>query len=412
MSGLVANETRLDAGAIQVRLGEGRTAEVLRNLCHAVTGNGDQDPRWQQLTDRIRALFGVSLSTPQYIPERGELSRSFTDRHGTTLDISSAGRGMQQTMLLMAFLLTNPGSVLLLDEPDAHLEVLRQRQIYDALTEVARAMDSQIIAATHSEIILNEAAHRDVVVAFVGKPHRIDGRGSQVVKALKSIGFDHYYQAETAGWVLYLEGATDLSILQSFARTLNHPAATKLEKPFVHYIADDLPRAWEHFYGLREAKQDLVGFVLTDRLERESPTKSGLVMRQWKRREIENYLCFPAVLERYAVDLASSNSPGPLFEVGKRETFAKIMRDCVSRRVPPAALDNLEDPFWINVKASDDFLDLVFEDFFKRVNLPNLMRKNQYHRLAAFVFADEIEEEVVEVLTALNEVAEQARPHP
>lgn len=33
MSGLAASETRLDEGAIAVRIGEGRTAEVLRNLC-------------------------------------------------------------------------------------------------------------------------------------------------------------------------------------------------------------------------------------------------------------------------------------------------------------------------------------------------------------------------------------------
>ena len=33
MSGLAATETRLDPGAVNVRVGEGRTAEVLRNLC-------------------------------------------------------------------------------------------------------------------------------------------------------------------------------------------------------------------------------------------------------------------------------------------------------------------------------------------------------------------------------------------
>ena len=33
MSGLAAVETRLDPGALNVRIGEGRTAEVLRNLC-------------------------------------------------------------------------------------------------------------------------------------------------------------------------------------------------------------------------------------------------------------------------------------------------------------------------------------------------------------------------------------------
>ena len=44
-------------------------------------------------------------------------------------------------MLLIAFLLGNPGSVLLLDEPDAHLEILRQQQIYNALTEVSSATE-------------------------------------------------------------------------------------------------------------------------------------------------------------------------------------------------------------------------------------------------------------------------------
>ena len=76
----------------------------------------------------------------------------------------------------------NPGAVLLLDEPDAHLEVLRQRQIYQVLSETAAETQSQIIAASHSEVILNEAADRDTVVAFIGTPHRIDDRGSQVVK--------------------------------------------------------------------------------------------------------------------------------------------------------------------------------------------------------------------------------------
>ena len=36
MSGLAATETRLDHGAVNVRIGEGRTAEVLRNLCYSI----------------------------------------------------------------------------------------------------------------------------------------------------------------------------------------------------------------------------------------------------------------------------------------------------------------------------------------------------------------------------------------
>ena len=129
---------------------------------------------------------------------------------------------------------------MLLDEPDAHLEVLRQRQIYQLLTEVAARQGSQIIAASHSEVVLNEAANRDVVIAFVGSPYRMDDRGQQVLKALTDIGFDQYYQAELTGWALYLEGSTDLAILQAFAKTLKHPAAAVLERHFVHYLTISL----------------------------------------------------------------------------------------------------------------------------------------------------------------------------
>ena len=176
MSGLAATETRLDSGAIDVRMGEGRTAEVLRNLCFQV--HTEQDGDWKQLQKQIKDLFGAEIEPPSYMPQRGEIEMSYRER-GTRLDMSSAGRGLQQTLLLLAYMYANPGAVLLLDEPDAHLEILRQRQTYRLLTDVARASNSQVIAASHSEVLLNEAAGRDSVVAFVGQPHRIDDRGSR-----------------------------------------------------------------------------------------------------------------------------------------------------------------------------------------------------------------------------------------
>ena len=236
MSGLAATETRLDQGAVDVRIGEGRTAEVLRNLCFKIYEERSQ--RWDGLVYQIQSLFGSSLRPPRYIAERGEITMNYRERD-VELDLSSAGRGLQQTLLLLAYMYANPGTVLLLDEPDAHLEILRQRHIYQLLTEVARKSDSQIIAASHSEILLNEAAGRDMVVAFVGSPHRIDDRGSQVLKSLRDIGFEDYYQAEQTGWVLYLEGSTDLSIMQAFARRLKHERAiAALEQPFVKYVGN------------------------------------------------------------------------------------------------------------------------------------------------------------------------------
>jgi len=61
MSGLAANETRLDPGAINVRLGEGRTAEVLRNLCYRIATAAEGRGDWQRLVSRSFDLFKVKL---------------------------------------------------------------------------------------------------------------------------------------------------------------------------------------------------------------------------------------------------------------------------------------------------------------------------------------------------------------
>lgn len=141
MSGLAATETRLDYGAVSVRIGEGRTAEVLRNLCFRI--HEERRSQWKRLIEQIESLFGSELHPPRYIPERGEIVMTYSE-HGVKLDLSSAGRGLQQTLLLLAYMYANPGSVLLLDEPDAHLEILRQRQIYRLLIDVANESGSQM----------------------------------------------------------------------------------------------------------------------------------------------------------------------------------------------------------------------------------------------------------------------------
>lgn len=410
MSGLAANEVRLDPGAVQVRLGEGRTAEVLRNLCFRL--HQEQPQAWRQLASRVKQLFGVDLDPPEYIGERGEVSMSYHDLSGVRLDLSASGRGLQQTLLLLSYAATHPRSVLLLDEPDAHLEILRQRQIYNTLTDLAHEQDCQLIAASHSEVLLNEAADRDVVVAFVGEPHRIDDRGSQVLKALRSIGFEHYYQAEQMGWVLYLEGATDLAILRAFAATLEHPAAEHLSRPFVHYVENQASKAEEHFFGLREAKPELVGLLLLDRQEASRGDRGALRVLQWQRREIENYLCFPEVLEAYAAEQAEQveRSFGPLFAQSARKDLIALMRRSMEDQVPPAAWRDRDHAWWRDVKASDEFLDRVFAEFFSQRELPNRLRKTDYHVLARLVPGEQILPEVIEKLDAIVATAREARP--
>ena len=408
MSGLAAAETRIDPGAVHVRIGEGRTAEVLRNLCFRI--HEDDPGRWAELAGRIRDLFGADLDAPRYLAERGEIAMTYRER-GVRLELSSSGRGLQQTLLLLAYLHANPGAVLLLDEPDAHLEILRQRQTYRLLTEAATESGSQIIAASHSEVLLNEAAGRDVVVAFVGPPHRIDDRGSQVLKSLRDIGFEQYHQAEQTGWVLYLEGSTDLSILRAFARRLGHERALRaLERPFVRYVANRPAGVRNHFHALREALPALRGAALFDRLEAEPRDLAPVECLMWKRREIESYLCSRAALEAYAGASAPEGAGGPLFTAAEAGRRVQAMREAVDAVGSALGTLGKGSPWDADVKASDDFLPPLFDDWFRRLGLPNLMAKKNFHELAEHVPAEEIDPEVGEKLDAIARVAERAAP--
>ena len=402
MSGLAAVETTLQPGAINVRVGEGRTAEVLRNLCSRVLR--ERPDAWGRLVAQIHDLFGASLEEPRHVEERGEIEMAY-EENGIRLDLSSSGRGLQQTLLILAYLYANPGNVLLLDEPDAHLEILRQRQIYRLLSETAAESGSQVIAASHSEVLLNEAADKDLVIAFIGAPHVLGGRTSQLRKSLAEIGWDQYYQAEQKGWVLYLEGSTDLTILRSFARRLEHKAAAEaLQQPFVHYCGNRPGRAQNHFHGLAEAVPRLTGLALFDRLDSEPQAGSGLSIHSWRRREIENYFCTRAALESWARAPLPGDEPEELFAVARARTMHEAVEEVA------AALSTLGKgtPWDADTKVSDDFLTPLFESYFRKLSLPNLMQKKNFYELADHVPDHEIDPEVREKLDAIAQVAESA----
>ena len=408
MSGLAATETRLDPGAVNVRVGEGRTAEVLRNLCFRILS--ERPDEWASLVKRIDALFGAELNQPRYVEERGEITMGYRER-GSALDLSSSGRGLQQTLLILAYMYANPGAVILLDEPDAHLEILRQRQIYRLISEVALERGNQIVAASHSEVLLNEAADKDLVIAFVGRPHRIGDGQSQVRKALAEIGFDQYFQGEQTGWVLYLEGSTDLAILHAFAKRLGRENAVQaLERPFVHYVGNHPPAAAHHFHGLREALPDLKGVALFDHLRDGAPDNPLLQHLVWERREIENYLCTEATLEAYARASASEAEPAPLFRQSEIDKRLTAMREAIAEISEALKKLGKGTPWDTDLKVSDEFLTPLFKTYFAKLDIPNLMAKKNFYELADYVPDDEIDPEIGEKLDAITRVAESATP--
>ncbi|HAJ99334.1 MAG TPA: AAA family ATPase [Bacteroidales bacterium] len=415
MSGLVSEEFKMLHSTIQVKIGEGNTAEILRNMCYQVLHPeydfqkqmGKSEENWAEIKTIIKNMFLVELSDPS-LNDRGAVVLSYKDEFGNQLDLSSSGRGMLQVLLLLVYLYSNPKSTLLLDEPDAHLEILRQREIYQILTQIARNKGSQIIAASHSEIILEESTDKDMVIGFAGlKPRQINDKGSQLKKALRDFSYTHYYNAQLKGWVLYLEGSTDLAILKTWARILQHQALSLLDRVFVHYISSNQPKLIkEHFYALKDASPNLVGLAILDRLDSPETNESGLSIVQWKKREIENYFFAPEYLRRWAKGVVKQD----LFTSSEGDLRLKNMNESLIEIIPPLALNDLNySEYWDLQKASEQ-ISQIFTRFYKKQNLPNLMNKNKFVEIAELMYANEIDAEIAGKLDLICACAAQATP--
>lgn len=199
-----------------------------------------------------------------------------------------------------------------------------------------------------------------------------------------------------------------MAILQGFAELLDHPAKELLKRPFVHYVANVPSKARDHFNGLREAKRDLVGIAIFVAIEQELNSPGALVEMKWRQREIENYLCYPDTLIAYAE--RTSDDPGPLFQSAQRQRQVEAMREAMEEIRAALQVLGKPDPFGPNAKASDDFLAPVFQRYFEKLELRNLMQKTDFHVLTRLVPRDLVAPEVSEKLDAIVEVARRANP--
>jgi len=67
-------------------------------------------------------------------------------------------------------------------------------------------------------------------------------------------------------------------------------------------------------------------------------------------------------------------------------------------------------PWDADTKVSDDFLAPLFENYFKKLGIPNLMAKKNFYELAFFVALDQVDPEIREKLDVIVKVADLAKP--
>lgn len=431
MSGLETEEPLLQPGRIDVLLGQGQTAQVLRNLCLIVHRSSKED--WHRVASLMQRLFNVSLSDPQETT-RGSVELQYRQPGvKEALDVSSAGRGFQQMLLIFAYLYSHKGSVLLVDEPDAHLEILRQKQVYVLLRDIASENGSQVVMVTHSEVILDEALDINLTLLLDGRADDL-ARKQDIRNSLKHFGAEHYVKARERGYVLYVEGGTDVDMLRALAERLGHPVARRWDERInSFYVQNNYPdrnleaelerveggfgvTPQQHFNGLRNLLPELrgLGILDNDGRDKQSVLDGPLKIVYWKRYEAENYFITPDLLRRYA---ASQYPADDLFAQQTQIAIDEVLDDLVLVQV----FDGAQADFDVWRQASPDAsrvlweakterrkLSTFAEEFFRglalRIGGGLLLRKGELHRLVAFVPPEAIAAEVKEKLDRLAEL--------
>ncbi|WP_291529937.1 ATP-dependent nuclease [Bacteroides sp. UBA939] len=418
MSGISTSEDKLTQGSIDRKMGEGKTAEVLRNICFEMlnpeTSKRHEDEiqnNWKHLSEVIKSMFGVTLEKPQYIKSTGLIQLRYKENN-VTYDISSGGRGFLQSLLLFSYMYVNPNTVLLLDEPDAHLEVIRQRETFQRINEIADQTNSQVLIASHSEVVLDQAAEASKVIALIEhKTYELNTSTksqslSYIKKALTDIGWETYYYSRAKGHILFLEGSTDLDMLLAFANKLKHKVEPLLRTAHIRYTANNLPhKALSYFVPLKEIFPELKGLALFDRLGKSIDAKSPLKIISWERRELENYFARPVLLVKHAKMLSYK------YTNYTSEQLKDKMKQAIANYTPPAYLNDLNNSWWDEAKLSDDWLDLIFPEFYKQLGIPADFFKRDYYRLINLMKVEDISAEISEKLDAIYDILDSPRAH-
>ncbi|MFF0232819.1 ATP-dependent endonuclease [Micromonospora sp. NPDC005254] len=227
--GIVRDEEYRTAARQRGLISAGRHNEVLRNLL--VLLSQESPDRFDQLQEILSQRFNARLTGVEFDGAFDQfVSADYADDDGTRHDLYSAGAGFVQVVQMLAFILTRDASVLLLDEPDAHLHSALQRVVVEILDEVAGTQQFQVVLSTHSKEIINFVdPSRLILIESGAQAAEAATYAVTPVTILKSLGaIDNVdaYALVSNRKCLFVEGTTDQAILGRFAATLEIRALT------------------------------------------------------------------------------------------------------------------------------------------------------------------------------------------
>ena len=316
--GLRPSEERAFPLVLQQRLRSGQVSAIIRNLL--LDTKMEHPETYNRLAQRLVKDFDFYLDDVDF-DSRSDLfvKANYKDtvgKNSISLDFNSSGSGFMQVLQILApiyLYCPDVASIVLLDEPDAHLHTNLQSSLARALREIQQELGIQIIISTHSTSIIRAADPTEVVPISASSPvNEPLASGYDVEQQIVS-RIDTYDLGKSviSGKILFLEDS-NLSVLEAFdkaAGTRCFSGANTIpvlkgkgkddKSPFtLNEVLKEFIKTDVEIHFMRDGD----GLEETWRNELQNFAKDhNVVLHQLHRHEIENYVLQPKLIRRVLV---------------------------------------------------------------------------------------------------------------
>lgn len=315
--GIVAEEEYRTPARQSALVASGRHNEIVRNYLLELT----EDQR-KELSELLEKYFHAAVAVPQFDQHKDQfisaLYRSDEGEH----DLYSAGGGFLQIVEVLAFIFRGTPGVVLLDEPDSHLNSSLQHAFVDILEELARRRNFQVLMATHSKEIINYVdPSRLIPVDRKTRKAAALKSETSTVTILKELGvIDNVdaYQIVKQRSILIVEGATDRELIPRLAAKAGITLFDGSSRASI-LPANGVDRLTDG--AALELVEQLLGSKIKCLLVRDRDgltadwmgqirSKSKRPMFVWPRDCLESYLVVPSAIHRILLEeLGEKNTP-------------------------------------------------------------------------------------------------------
>ncbi len=330
---IVIDEERKSPARYSGLLKSGNYNQLFRNILLDLVekdkqheGEVDYVEKFKILNEITKDIFNINDLTVNFDSKKDEFIDAFyniSPKEGNKkkFDISTLGMGTLQFIQVFAQILADNATLILLDEPDAHLHAELQSKIIDTIQKLTKDTQTKFIISTHSTNIINRInPNQTLTFNDQGELKYLDNN-NDLVKLVEYLGVssEEILGVSIGSRVVFVEGDDDLERIkllytnykgEEFKNNFNMVKFIPLngrEKILKNQVLELLG---ENFLSSNDYKK----LIVMDRDYRPSEIHDkdckkledvGFKVVGWKLKEFENYFIKPQFLAPILIEAFS-----------------------------------------------------------------------------------------------------------